>query len=246
MKKHTCPYRDRGFTLVELLVVIVILAVLFSVVFMFARKGIAKASASKSLSRLRESGAILLADVQEKNGKLQFAADAGQADSPYLPYNIVRANLGLEIPESGPQTAAQMCEIMHWDPAKLKPAVYPQNCYGVNFTNIPNDPEGFGVTWADETLVTDKGEVQVRNLVLAGITRPEFYPFLMDSSDAQGNEVFRIRESEAGYVGLRNNGKAHAYFLDGSARELGPVELKAAGFTRACDNSITPPTLRSL
>lgn len=237
--------RERGFTLVELLVVIAIVAVLALTAFMFARRGLDKASASKSLSRLRQSGAILLADAQDKNGRMQYAVDAAQADSPFLPYNIVRNAMGLEV--SAARTAAGLCDIMHWDPAKLKPKDYPMNCYGVNFTTIPDEPEGHGVEWLDETITTADGlTVDVRTLIGAKVGRPEIYPLLLDSSNAKGEEVFCIREDEGGFVGLRNSGLAHGYFLDGSARQLDGPELRKAGFSRVYDNSTSPPKLRSL
>lgn len=223
---------------------IAIVVVLASVVFMFARQGLAKAAASKSLARLRQSGSILLADAQEKNGKMQYAVDAEPVDSEFLPYNIVRKSLGIEI--SSQQTALGLCDIMHWDAAKLKPAIYPRNCFGVNFTDIPDVPAGFGVTWTDETVGTASGDVAVRTLISTTVNRPGFYPILLDSSNAQGEEIFRIREADGGYVGLRNSGKAHGFFLDGSARALDKGELKAAGFTRACDNSTTPPKMLRL
>ena len=237
--------RGRGFTLVELLVVIAIVAVLALTAFMFARRGLEKASASQSLSRLRQSGSILLADAQDKNGKLQYAIDSQQPDSPYLPYNIVRNALGLEV--STGQAATGLCDIMHWDPAKLKPADYHMNCYGVNFTTIPDEPEGSGVEWLSETIATTDGQTaEVRTLISAKVSRPDAYPLLMDSSNSKGEEVFRISEDQGGFVGLRNSGKAHAYFLDGSARELDAPQLKKAGFSKVYDNHTTPPTMRAL
>lgn len=238
---HPLPVRrEHGFTLVELLVVIAIVAVLALTAFMFARKGLEKATSSRALSRLRQSGAILLADAQEKNGRMQYAISDAQVDSPLLPYNIVRNTLGIDV--STTQTPVGLCEIMHWDPVKLKPGAYQRNCFGVNFTNIPDEPEGQGVQWTDGT----SGDVEVRTLISATVNRPEFYPLLLDSSTVKGEEIFSIREDEGGYVGLRNSGKAHGYFLDGSARELGVSELKSAGFAKAYDNSSTPPKMRTL
>lgn len=242
---HPLPVRrEHGFTLVELLVVIAIVAVLALTAFMFARKGLDKATSSRALSRLRHSGTILLADAHEKNGRMQYAVSDAQADSPLLPYNIVRNTLGIEV--STAQSSVGLCEIMHWDPVKLKPGAYQRNCFGVNFTNIPYEPEGRGVQWTDGTITDAGGDVEVRTLISATVNRPEFYPILLDSSTDKGEEIFSIREDEGGYVGLRNSGKAHGYFLDGSARQLGVTELKSAGFAKAYDNSSTPPKMRTL
>jgi len=58
--------------------------------------------------------------------------------------------------------------------------------------------------------------------------------------------MFQIFESSDDLVGLRNSGRAHGYFLDGSARELSPADLKQAGFTKVYDNSNRPPRVRRL
>jgi prepilin-type N-terminal cleavage/methylation domain-containing protein len=236
--------RRNGFTLVELLVVIAIVAVLAVAAFMFARTALDKAAASRSLSHLRQSGSVLLADAQDKNGRLQYVVNDGLTDSPLLPYNIVREAVGLDI--SPGQSVMQLCEIMHWNPSKLKPAVYPRNCFGINFNNLPGDGEIRGVEWVDDKLPMGETVVDVRTLTTATVPRPEAYPFLLDSSTARGDEIFSIRKEEGGYPGMRNSGKTHAYFLDGSARQLDRDGLRKAGFTMACDNSRTPPALISL
>lgn len=252
----------------ELLVVIVLVVVLSALVFMFTRTGLTKASSSNAMSRLRESGILLLADAQEKNGVFQFALDDTPRDSPYLPYNIIRNALGIELPGTGLQNESQLCRIMHWDVEKLKPGVYHRNCFGVNFTDKP------GVNWNDEIITVDDDHYEVHTLIIATVSRSDSYPFLLDSSDSSGNEVFRIHEGAdgqssspassirpharfprnprfptrvaPGYVGLRNSGKAHDFFMDGSVHGLAPVDLKAEGFTQVYDNSTRPPVLRSL
>jgi prepilin-type N-terminal cleavage/methylation domain-containing protein len=268
MRKSQCLNANPGFTLVELLVVIVLMVALCTLVFMFTRTGMARASSSSAMSRLRESGILLLADAQEKNGVFQYSLDDTPRDSPYLPYNIIRKALGVEMPGTGLQTENQLCRIMHWDADKLKPAVYHRNCFGVNFTDKP------GVDWSDEIITVDDNEYEVHTLIASTVSRSISYPILLDSSDSRGNEVFRIHDGEddpsagpsnsirpharfprqprfpsrvaAGYVGLRNSGKAHAFFLDGSVRGLDTLDLKAEGFTKAYDNSTSPPVLRSL
>lgn len=240
MKLPIIQRRKRGFTLVELLVVIAIVMVLATIAFLFARQGLAKATASKALERLRQSGSILLANAQEKNGKFEFSVSDQPPTSDYLPYNIVRKDLGIDY-SSGIQKENQLCEIMHWDQKKLKPTVYVRNCFGVNFTEISGGPEGTDVTWKDDKVTTDAGDIRVRSLMQSTLGRPERYPLLLESSDSKGNEIFYVREEEGGRVGLRDMGKSLGFFMDGSARPLDKKELKNCGFNSAYDNSTNPP-----
>lgn len=232
--------RRSGFTLVELLVVIAISGVLAVVAFYFARSGLNKAAASKSLSNIRQSGMVLLTHSQDMNGKLQYYGGGGSAGFDVRVYNIVRNTLGLNI-SGGTGNKGELCDIMHWNPTKLKPVNYHWNCFAVNFTNVPD----FNVAWANENL-TSPTAYSVRTLIPSVVTRPEAYPLLITSSTSTGDEIFRILESNGDLVGLRSSGKALASMLDGSAREMDPTDLKKAGFTRAYDNSKTPPKLRTL
>lgn len=232
-RKLKSTIHRQGFTLVELLVVIVIVASLAALITMVAQAALAKAASSKALSNLRQSGTIFLASATEKNGKMQFTDDAGGSDLSLLPYNVVRQELGLRWGSSGETGQPQICEIMHWNFEKVKPKKYEENCFGVNFTNLP-DSENLDEWTVDEV-------TKVKTLVLARISRPGAYPFLLDSSNSTGDEYFQILDSGSGAVGLRNSGKANAYFLDGSARSLDRADLKKAGFTKAYDNKTTPP-----
>lgn len=240
MKSPSIQRSRRGFTLVELLVVIAIIMVLATVAFLFARQGLSKATATKALERLRQSGTILLADAQEKNGKFEYAVASDPPDSPFLPYNIVRKELGIDF--SNPlQSEAQLCDIMHWDNKKLKPTLYHRNCFGVNFTNIVGGIEGTDIAWKDDNVTSDTGEIAVRSLMQSNVGRPERYPLLMESSDPKGNEIFYIREREGNRVGLRDSGKSMGYFMDGSARPLDRKNLKDLGFSNVFDNTTMPP-----
>lgn len=240
MKIPTIRCRRPGFTLVELLVVIAIVLVLATIAFLFARQGIGKATAAKSLERLRQSGAVLIGNAQEKGGRFEFAVSDEPPNSDYLPYNIVRKSLEIDY-SSDTQKENQICEIMHWDVKKLKPAKYVRNCYGVNFTDISGGVEGTDVKWKDDNIDSDSGAIPVRTLMQSSLGRPERYPLLMESSDAKGDEIFYIREAEGTRAGMRYAGKSQAFFMDGSARPLDKKALKDCGFTNAYDNNTRPP-----
>jgi hypothetical protein len=78
------------------------------------------------------------------------------------------------------------------------------------------------------------------------VDRLSAYPLLVDSSTATGSEIFRVGIVQTELPALRNAGKCHAFFLDGSARPLSENELKAAGFRAAYDTSKSPPKLINL
>jgi hypothetical protein len=102
----------------------------------------------------------------------------------------------------------------------------------------------FGVKWQVENNRPDSSNGRV--LSIPTVQRPEAYPILLDSSTAAGKEIFRVGIVGTELPGLRNQGKAHAFFLDGSARALGRGDLKQAGFSTAYDNSTSPPKLINL
>jgi prepilin-type processing-associated H-X9-DG protein len=139
--------------------------------------------------------------------------------------------------------AADVVQIMHWDNGlelQRNPGLNPWwNCRAINFTNVP----AINAIWTSVQTVPDSQgrKPNVSSLTIGSVTRPGSYPLLIDSSSFSGLEIFRINEGNGDLVGLRSNGKANAVMLDGSARTMDKVDLKAAGFKKAYDNSTTPP-----
>jgi prepilin-type N-terminal cleavage/methylation domain-containing protein/prepilin-type processing-associated H-X9-DG protein len=231
------PRRPRGFTVVELLVSIAIVVILATAIFAVLKQARNRAQTVKRLNNIRTSGSILLGKAQDMNGRASFFAGGQSGGFDLRPYNIVRDALGI------PRGAKDVCEIMHWDVIQRPPdGNLHWNCYAVNFQNVPD----LQIFWKQEAIEFSGGTYNVKSLLVSAISRPSSYPLLIDSSQADGREIFRINESGAEYVGLRNNGKANAYFFDGSSRSMDKAELKAAGFTRAYDNSVNPPKVVQL
>jgi prepilin-type N-terminal cleavage/methylation domain-containing protein/prepilin-type processing-associated H-X9-DG protein len=227
----------RGFTLVELLVVITIIIVLAGVTMAVTGRIKDRAMAATRLSNVRQAGMLLLGKAGEMSGRCSYFY-GGSGGFDFRPYLIVRGELGIAM------DANYICEIMHWDIKRLPPTGNPHwNCYAVNFTDVPV----LGAKWINETLVDwNNRSSNVKSLSVASITRPEAYPLLVDSSEASGQEIFRLQEGSGNCVGLRNSGKANAFMFDGSARLMDKTDLKKAGFAKAYDNSTTPPKLITL
>ena len=222
----------RGFTLVEILVSITIIIVLAGIIVTITGMIRERAKAAGRLSNIRQSGIVLLGMAAEANGKCSyFAGGSGGFDLRH--YILIRDALGIR------GSGNLICEIMHWDPVLLVPQSSHWTCTAVNFNNV----EEFEAVWKQESVLDPQGrKSNVKSIAVAAVKRPASYPLLVDSSAANGNEIFRINESGGDYVGLRNSGKANAFMFDGSARTMDKADLKKSGFTKAWDNSTTPPT----
>jgi prepilin-type N-terminal cleavage/methylation domain-containing protein len=230
------PIRKNGFTLTELLVVITIIAVLAGIAFTATSNLKERAGAAKRISDVRQAGAILLAKASDTSGRCQYFS-GGSGSFDFRPYYIVKTELGMEIYDTNE------ADIMFWNSKKLSPKLPAWNCRAINFKNVPD----LKAVWKTESVKDSLGRsANVASLIVGDVTRPGVYPLMIDSSHASGDETFRINDN-ADCVGLREAGKkANAFMLDGSVRSMGIAELKAAGFTKAYDNSSTPPKLISL
>jgi prepilin-type N-terminal cleavage/methylation domain-containing protein len=228
-----------GFTLVELLVVISIVAILAAVAIGFTQRISARASSATAMSNLRQCGIILMTKASEKNNQLSFFSGGASGGFDQRAYNMIREYFGK--PQSMWNNEVQNCaELMHWNLKRVKPGNFHWDCYAINFTDVSD----FGVQWRVENGRPDGSNGRV--LSVNSVTRSESYPILLDSSTSTGKEIFRVGINGNELPGLRNEGKAHAFFLDGSARALNKADLRKAGFSRAYDNSTQPPRLITL
>lgn len=233
------PRRSAGFTLVELLVVIMIIVVLAVITTGFIKRGMSRAESATAMSNLRQCGTILITRALEKNNRLSLFSGGASGSFDERTYNIIRDYFGN--PKGTWNNQLQnRADLMHWNPKKLPPANFHWDCYAVNFTDVPR----FGVGWQVDNGRPDGSNGRV--LAISSVQRPESYPILLDSSTASGREIFRVGIVGTELPGLRNQGKANAFFLDGSAKSLDKDDLRKAGFSKAYDNSKSPPSLINL
>jgi len=231
----------RGFTLVELLVVITIIAVLAAIVISVTGKIQQSARASNRLSNMRQAGSLLLGIAGDNNGRCSYFA-GGNSAWEYRTYLMLLKELGLPNSKDYDKNPTVRVEMMHWDMKKLPPLLPHWNCRAINFQDVTY-PDGTATRWTQERVNNIDGTTaNVKSLSLASVARPNIYPLLIDSSTSAGREIFRIAEGNGECVGLREaGGKASAFLFDGSARHMDRDDLKKAGFTKAYDNSTTPP-----
>lgn len=232
----------RGFTLVEMLVVVVIIAILAVIVSSMTMKIREKANASTRLSNMRQAGTVLMSIAADNNGRHAYFA-GGNGNFNHRPYIMVRDYLGN-------YRSQNYVEIMHWDVKRRPPSNNNQhwNCRAVNFMEVTY-PDGTSVSWIPQTVRDPSGrDANLNTLTVAAIPRPNSYPLLIDSSRPNGAEIFRINEGNGDHVGLReaNGTKASAFFFDGSARHMDRADLKRSGFSSAVDTSVSPPEVISL
>ena len=232
----------RGFTLVEMLIVVVIIAILAVVVSAISFRIKGSAESVVRLSNIRQSGIVLMSIAADNNGRHAYFA-GGNGNFQRRPYLMVRDHLGNYRSNDG------TVEIMHWDIKKRPPGNNKHwNCRAVNFMNVTY-PDGTSTTWGTTNVKDPSGRDAVLNtLSSAAVARPNSYPLLIDSSRANGAEIFRIREGGGDYVGLReaDGTKANAFMFDGSARQMDRSDLREAGFTKAVDTSVSPPEVIDL
>lgn len=237
--KNRLPSLRRGFTLMELLIVITIVAVLAAAVFAVTGKVREKAKATTRLSDIRESGSLLMGIASENNGRCAYF-NGGSGNFEHRPYLMIRAEMR--------QGDDPIVPSMHWDLAKLPPNPGNEHwtCRAVNFQDVTY-PDGTTTKWVMQKVADGAGrQGNLKTLSLASVARPWSYPLLIDSSNASGREIFRINEGAGELVSLREAGKAGAFLFDGSVRLMDKADLKKAGFTKAYDNSTTPPEAISL
>ena len=85
MKTH-CRNPRPGFTLVEVLVAVVIIAILATVTFLVSRKMVNNAKAAKAIGNMREVGAMVVAHAADNSGRLPSPREYNGTD-PGQPMN---------------------------------------------------------------------------------------------------------------------------------------------------------------
>jgi len=237
-KPPDTPYRPTrfprlgGFTLTELLIVIVIIAVLASLMFPLVGHMRGKAQAAESLNRIRQCGLIVLNKASENHNFLQIhVAGTSKNMHDLRLHGMVQDVVGEE--DTGK---------LVYTPAYERSA---NGTWPVWAANRDSNTD-IGIAW--ERVWVERGGQQryLEGLRLTKCDSPERYPLLADSSNSAGVPRALFGNDNQYKFAMRYGGKGPLFFLDGAARLVGRDEMAKHGITRAYlfeNDPIANPTL---
>ncbi len=211
MKTTNRPF-SRGFTLVELLVVIAIIAIL--AILGTAATGRMRQSAMnvKCISQIKQCGAALMMMINERNGILETSV-GGSVVKEFWPNKLAEGSY------LGDQTLMK-CPV--GDAPSPPTGGWMWYTYGVRMR-----------TNAAAFLIDGKYKIHTRM-----VESPSTYPLLMDSAFGanlqRGQQSFRVEyNGSEGGIAVRHSFRANVFFMDGHVGQLTQNEAKEIyGFTK--------------
>lgn len=233
--------RRRALTLIELMVSLAVILLLVAITIPAINGVRSRMHNATNISNLRQSGNYLLMDATLNGNVLEIKSGGGSGGGDRLWPVIVTEMItpGMHASITTNKTRTPSLDILYspkFFPFRHSPeeATWTWSTYGV-----------FAIALGDyaSRVRVDVGETNYNryqvNLLAAGHELAN-YPLLMDSimlsqnPPAQRMAITSFTATASGTcVHMRNNGLAHAVFLDGSVRELDKVALRNIGFNSA-------------
>ena len=224
--------RRPGFTLTEILIVIVIIAVIAAILIPMVGRMKMSSQAATAIQRIRQCGMIVLQKAVDNNNKLVIHVNGTSSNMHDLRlYGMVEEITGED--DVGRYVYTPAYE-------KLANGTWP-----VWGTNIDDDVEN-GIVW--ERVWFQRGGEQryAEGLNLARCGSMSDYPLLADSSDAAGVPRARFGNDDTHKFAMRYGGRGPVFVLDGSARLATRSDMHQLGIRRAYlfkQNPVSNPTL---
>lgn len=226
---------SKGFTLTEILIVIVIIAALAAVLFPLLGRVRGSFQATQALDRIRQCGNVLLQSASDNHNKIVIHVK-GTSD------NMQDLRLhGMMEEITGKESVGRYV----YTPAYEKQA---KGTWPVWGANVDNDAEN-GIVW--ERVWYNRGGVPryATSLNLARCGSSASYPLLADSSSSAGDPRTLFGNDNQYKFAMRYRGKGPMFMLDGSTRLIGQGEMGKFGVSRAYifpDNPVSNPKLVSV
>lgn len=211
---------SRGFTLLEVLVVVAILIVLAAVLFPTIKSNIQGAKSIQCVGNLRQVGSALLAYAADHDGIIYFHYNSASGTTRWSDCLMGKAG-GVMAGDNYLQGGGDVMVCPSVAPKSYKEPLtgYVYGCLPMAWPAAGTDSKDTaGFNWAPPTAS--------RAVRLSAIERPSKYWLLTDTWSAQYKaQIYIILPSRNARVHLRHRGKANFLFADAHVEALGASAL---------------------
>ncbi len=232
--RHGKPKRAvrDGFTLIEILVVLAMIALLASLILAATGKARQSARSTLALSGIRQSGQHLLADAAENEGHIKlfiFGSTSTPGARDLMLIHIVGKRMGID--DIRNPLLSRIIRTPAWYEPPAGASLDTRSVWGINYRPNPD----LGVEWSEVRFPAPHQDQKYHVLRTFQVSKPNLYPILADSSNAEGKPVFYMsrdpyNQDRGVFFAMRYDERGPIFKLDGSARMIGTDLMETYGF----------------